>query len=443
MRVTGDLARWRAAGASGGVPDGPAMTALRSVAARIARTVRCVAIAYIAVQVVIWHSFYAAGPWRLAGPAAAIVWATAVVVYLRRRWPAWQVAGIDSGVYVALALGTGWCVPPAMRGDAANWLFIAMESQLMVPAWFAPAALSAPLALASGAAYWAGTGLITQAGSGGNSPAAAAALLLAMATAQGCGRWMFYRRATRADTALAQADTDAREQYVVLSRNIERREHERLLHDTVLNTLTALARAGGAGAGEVVGRCRHDVTLMEFVLGDPGDPAKAAGRAYGGMVAAIEALAIEMRARGLDVHVTVASGAPGAGGDAPIVPVPVAVAIVRAVREALANVISHAGTAEAWVDVSPAAPGGDVAAPGGVRVTVRDAGVGFDPASVDPARLGLRRSITERISDWGGRASIRSAPGEGTAVSLCWPASARPGPDAVPRHTSEQVRLPW
>jgi len=422
------------------------MTALRSVAARIARTVRCLAIAYIAVQVIIWHSFYAAGPWRLAGPAVAIVWGAAVVAYLRRRWPAWQLVGIDSGVYVALALTAEWCVPAAMRGDAANWLFIAMQSQLIVAAWFTPGAVSAILALASGAAYWAGAGPGQAAGAGGNSPAAAAALLLAFAAAHRCGRWMFFRRAAGADLALAQADAGAREQYVSLSRNIERREHERLLHDTVLNTLTALARAGQAAAGEVVGRCRHDVTLMEFVLGDPGDPAKEAGRAYGGMIAAIEALAVEMRARGLDVHVADAIGATGAGADAPVVPVPVAVAIVRAVREALANVISHAGTAEAWVDISPAAPGTDdanAAAPGGLQVTVRDAGAGFDPASVDPARLGLRRSITERIADWGGLASIRSAPGEGTVVSLRWPGPAQPGPEAGLPRTAEQAGLTW
>ena len=62
-------------------------------------------------------------------------------------------------------------------------------------------------------------------------------------------------------------------------------------------------------------------------------------------------------------------------------------------------------------------------------MTVRDEGPGFDPGSVDPARLGVRRSITERVEDWGGSAWVRSAPGEGTTVSLCWPADdpgARP-----------------
>jgi signal transduction histidine kinase len=57
---------------------------------------------------------------------------------------------------------------------------------------------------------------------------------------------------------------------------------------------------------------------------------------------------------------------------------------------------------------------------------VRDHGAGFDLARVDRGRLGLRRSITERTHDCGGRAAIRSAPGQGTEVSLTWPAPVRP-----------------
>jgi signal transduction histidine kinase len=91
----------------------------------------------------------------------------------------------------------------------------------------------------------------------------------------------------------------------------------------------------------------------------------------------------------------------------------VAGAIVHATREALANVAAHAGTGEAWVTIT--------LGPGTLDVTVRDAGAGFDPARVDPARLGLRRSITGRVTDWGGRVSVRSAPGQGTLVTMSWP----------------------
>jgi signal transduction histidine kinase len=71
---------------------------------------------------------------------------------------------------------------------------------------------------------------------------------------------------------------------------------------------------------------------------------------------------------------------------------------------------------------------------------VRDAGAGFDPARVDPVRLGLRRSIVERIAEWGGRASIRSAPGEGTVVSLRWTASAQARRPAVAAGPADGLR---
>jgi signal transduction histidine kinase len=489
---------------AGIAPVGPAMTALRAVAARTVSFIRCAVIAYIAVQVVIWHSFYWAEAWRLAGPAAAVAWEAAVVAYLRRRWPPWPLAGLDSGLHVLLALGAGWCVPAAMRGDTANWLYIAMAGQLFAPAWLAPTAVAAPLAVASGAAYWADAAAAPAAASG-SSPAGAGILLLVIAVAAWSARRMLERSAAGADVRLAQADRDAREQRVVVSRSTERREHERLLHDTVLNTLTALARpargapARGAPAradpDEVVGRCRRDVALMEYALSDPGGPARAAGRPYGGLLIGIEAAAIEMRARGLDVHVTVAnpaagarvpaaegegtgkraeprrrpgkhSGSPLRGGPAapaepPVVPVPVAVAMSYAVREALANVVSHARTREAWVEVSLEPAGGDTAMngnagaggdagagregehPASLQVTVRDAGAGFDPARVDPVRLGLRRSIVERIAEWGGRASIRSAPGEGTVVSLRWTASAQARRPAVAAGPADGLRAPW
>jgi signal transduction histidine kinase len=520
------------------------MTTVRSVAARTALTIRCIVIAYTAVQVAIWHSFYAASPWRLAGPVVAVAWAGVIVTCLRRGWPGWRLAVLDTCVYLALALGAMSTVPAAMRGDTSNWLFIMMAGQLVVPAWFAPGRLVAPLAVASGAAYWASPAAQAGGVAGGSSPAAAGLLLCTVAAVAWCAAWSLYRWARAADAALALADRQSREQYVMLSRDIERREHERLLHDTVLNTLTALSRSAGGCAPGVVGRCRHDVTLMEYVLSLPPDADEAAAASaamgpaaagqpsaldqvarwhYGGMLAAIEAVASEMRDRGLTVHVDPASPAPAspapagadpAGADpdpaapdpaapdpaapdpaapdpaapdpagtdrpgdtakdlppatnapgvvrecrwdstaavtaakshprsstsVPVVPVPVAVAIAHAVREALANVASHAGTGEAWVKVSLAAPDAE---PGGVLVTVRDEGAGFDPSRVDPTRLGLRRSIVERIADWGGQASVRSAPGEGTEVSLRWPGPPDAGRPAVTGGASALAGASW
>jgi signal transduction histidine kinase len=79
-------------------------------------------------------------------------------------------------------------------------------------------------------------------------------------------------------------------------------------------------------------------------------------------------------------------------------------------------------------------------------VTVRDRGSGFDLARVDRARLGLERSIIERTADCGGQASIWSAPGQGTTVSICWPAvagSAQAGGTAPAGRLLAAESLPW
>jgi signal transduction histidine kinase len=389
---------------------GPAQTTLRAAATRTASIIRCVGIIAALAQVIIWHSYYLAVPWRLAGPAVAVAWGLAAMARLLRRWPTWQFAALDSGFYVLLALCAQWYLPPVLRGDSANWVYIMVLGQLVAPAWFTPSAVLAVLTLASVTAYWAGAVITPADGSASASPVTACVLLLAVATAAWVGRRMLYRRAITADTALVRADQEAAEQYVLLTRHTERREHERLLHDTVLNTLTALARGGGS-AGDVVSRCGQDVRLIEAALAGP-DEAAGAAWPYGGLLTMIEAAAAQMRARGLEVHVAVEGEAAARYPATAGMPAKVARALAHAVREALANVASHAGTSEARVDVSP---GDDE-----LLITVRDAGAGFDPGQVTPGRLGLRRSIVERVHEHGGQAVIRSAPGEGTEVSLRW-----------------------
>src|SRR5204863_8677883 len=121
---------------------------------------------------------------------------------------------------------------------------------------------------------------------------------------------------------------------------------------------TALARVspgdtldGGHVAG-MVSRARQDVTLIEAALGDP-DPDGSAV-ADGDLIRGVRGVADAMSARGLRVHGEVADGVPA-------VPAAVVVALSNATREALSNVAAHAGTADAWVEVSRAAPDARVA----------------------------------------------------------------------------------
>jgi signal transduction histidine kinase len=388
------------------------MAVVWSVVARIAAVVRGAAAVYVVVQVAIWHDYYAAHPWYLAGPLAAVAWGGTAAAYLRRHRPAWPLIVLDSCFYAALAIGSGICVPPDMRGVAGSWLYIVLVGQVVVTVWFAPRVLAVLLGLVPEAAYWASAAVTPPGPAQGNAPVVSGVLLLVVLIIHWAGRSMLYHRAALADRGFAAADSEAHDQYVVLSRNIERREHERLLHDTVLNTLTAISR--GSSGAMVVARCRHDITLLEQALAGPADATGPAAPGGATLVADVETVAGEMRARGLRITLGVA------GGGGPDIPPPVAGAIVYATREALANVAAHAGSGEAWVTITLGAPG---VGEGGVQVTVRDAGTGFDPARVDPARLGLRRSITERVTDWGGRVSVRSAPGQGTVVDMSWPAA--------------------
>lgn len=108
-------------------------------------------------------------------------------------------------------------------------------------------------------------------------------------------------------------------------------------------------------------------------------------------------------------------------------PVPVAPelanALVHTTRGALANVIEHAGARRAVVSLTYADDE--------VLLDIRDDGAGFAPgAGTEPnARRRAGRGtglagIRDRAATLGGRVSVESAPGEGTAISVALPIGA-------------------
>ncbi len=395
---------------------GPAIATLRIAATRTVSVIRCAAIAATAAEVIIWHSFYAAAPWRLAGPVLAMAWGMAAVGYMSRHWPSVPLAVTDSMVYIVLALCARWCLPPVLIGDTFNWLELSIVGQVVAPAWFTPSPVLAALAAGTSAAYWVGALLSPPTGAGATGPAIGSVMIAVIALAAWAGRRLLYGRATAADAALGLARQGDREQYVLLTRLTERREHERMLHDTVLNSLTALERLDRA-SDTLMRHCEGDIALIERLLGDP-DDADLPGTRVGH---AITAVAAELRARGLTVHVR---GMPAPEAEPAMRPQAVR-ATRYAVREALMNVMNHAGTGEAWVEVK-------LTADGDLRVIVRDEGVGFDQVTASSARLGVRHSIIERVTDQGGHASIQSTPGAGTVVELRWAAVSPAAPAGAP-----------
>ncbi|MGI5238978.1 HAMP domain-containing sensor histidine kinase [Dactylosporangium sp. CA-139066] len=94
-------------------------------------------------------------------------------------------------------------------------------------------------------------------------------------------------------------------------------------------------------------------------------------------------------------------------------------AVLRMTQEALANAVRHGNPSAVELRVELEPPGAD--GERAVVVTVRDDGVGFDPAAVAERHgMGLRL-MHERAAELGGTATVRSAPGEGTTVRVRLP----------------------
>ena len=108
-------------------------------------------------------------------------------------------------------------------------------------------------------------------------------------------------------------------------------------------------------------------------------------------------------------------------------------ALLGAAREATVNAAKWSGAAviSVFAEVEPDK----------VDVAVRDRGKGFDPDTVPGDRKGVAESIRGRMSRHGGEATVQSAPGEGTKVTLTMPrqpgsrepGTADSGPAAQPR----------
>jgi signal transduction histidine kinase len=180
----------------------------------------------------------------------------------------------------------------------------------------------------------------------------------------------------------------------------EQAEQRRVLHDTALATLTAIARGGlDVRADEVRARCARDAAYLRLMMqGERLSPES--------LTVALAGAAREAAGIGLRVH-------PMCGALTPDLDISVVTAFALAVREALNNVRLHARTGDAWL--TAAQEGGKVV------VRVVDRGAGFARASVGAGR-GIDDSILGRMRDAGGDALVESAPGQGTTVELRWPA---------------------
>jgi signal transduction histidine kinase len=388
-----------------------------------------------------------AGRWPLAGSLTAAATQIAVSAPLAIAFLATSEAGPARwfGALLGVAIGAAaaanrWRIATAvtLTVGAATCLFIAFsatggqpqklaEQHRAVPALLMIALVTAAATavvgatapvLAPGGAVPAVlgpiTGVLVVAGvqtapviylSSGESPASlgatlhldtAAVLLLVTAAAiggLGIAHYLSERWAERKRAELIRQEAAA----------AERDRLARPIHDGVLQVLALVQREGSelgeAGVQLAALAGEQEVALRNLLTGNCTTPGTAA---HADLRATLNGLSSP----------TVEVSAPA---DPVILPARPAAEFTAAVQAALDNVRQHAGPgARAWILVEDE---GD-----GVRVTVRDDGVGFEPHRLEEAarsgRLGVEQSMRGRMRDLGGTTTIKSSPGKGTEVEF-------------------------
>jgi signal transduction histidine kinase len=208
-----------------------------------------------------------------------------------------------------------------------------------------------------------------------------------------CG--MIVRILRRTQNQLAEAE--ARE---VIARD---------LHDGVLQTLALIERRSDSADIARLAR-EQERDLRVYLFGDrPG---------VGGLPGELRTAATRLERSWPETAVTVTISV-----DAPSLESAQIDALAGAAAEALTNAAKHghARHVVVFVDVDEST--------GGLFLSVKDDGSGFDPAGVIEG-VGMARSIRGRIERVGGHVEFASTPGDGAEVRIAVPPTSRRGRDA-------------
>lgn len=193
----------------------------------------------------------------------------------------------------------------------------------------------------------------------------------------------------------------------------QRRQSARLLHDTVLATLTLFAHSGvGVSSDALRLQAGDDAQLLrQLRLGAVPVPQDL--EVSTGSIAVVETEdsilgttleSVKQRFGRIGLEVS------WHGTGQVLLPSDVLDAFLMALAECLENVRRHAGVTEAHVTITD-----DETT---VRAMVTDSGIGFDVKDIDSARLGLKDSVIARLGEVGGTVRLFSSPGSGTTVVL-------------------------
>lgn len=203
---------------------------------------------------------------------------------------------------------------------------------------------------------------------------------------------------------------------LVLERQARARAEERAevaarVHDSVLQTLALIQRRSD-DPGAVVSLARAQERELRSWLFEGRAPGSAAASTLAGGIRDIQQ---DVEARhGVPVEVVTVGDHALAEERASDLE-----ALLAAAREAVVNAAKWSGAPVISVFAEVCAEK--------IEIVVRDRGKGFDPEAVPNDRKGLAESVRGRMTRHGGTASVQSAPGEGTKVTLTMPLARRPG----------------
>jgi signal transduction histidine kinase len=191
----------------------------------------------------------------------------------------------------------------------------------------------------------------------------------------------------------------------------EQAKAQRTMHDTVLQTLEAMALSPLASPADLDGAVAQLAELRGIARAQAMELRRELTQTADvpgptGLGEELATVAAEMAREGLRARLVFTELDDGALSEAR------RRAVRDAVREAMRNTVKHAGTDEVVLRVEQR--------DGGIAVIARDHGTGFSETD-RPAGFGISNSITARLADVGGSSTIESEPGRGTRVTLWVP----------------------
>ncbi|MFC0528606.1 sensor histidine kinase [Phytohabitans kaempferiae] len=320
--------------------------------------------------------------------AGVAVWSAYYVWWLLRRTGQWATA-VDVAVLVLVCLSIFWTDAAAQSN--VGWIRLLVSFACVAYQWYTPL----PRGIAA-TGVLGGTlltvVLVTQPAS---DVVNAAVGVLAFAALSRTAWTLVMRGARSADRLALDAERARKAQRVAAAVRADERELVNALHDTAATTLLMVGSGQvRSGDGWLVPRARRDLEML---------------RAYGEQAPAEADLVLLLREEADAVRqLPVRFAGPA---DLPV-PYRVGRAVADAAREAMNNVLRHAGAEQIHLRLS-----GD---PRRLRVEVADDGRGFEPDRVPATRRGLRDCVRGRLAAVGGTARVASRPGAGTTVSLEW-----------------------